>query len=357
MPDSKPRPSVLPAWSRCAAYDPKEEAGPAAQRGTIQHKCFEKIFKGAPDAKDLSMLDAAEAEGVIWASEYVKSWCENISAPIESEVPLTYTRAGEWEPTFEGTADLICSSNLFDLKTGEPHEYEYQMAAYALMMFQRNPELQFVLVHLLYSKVRSAVKWQISRIEAEKMVESVLKCRADPERRASPCDYCKWCANADTCPALSERALTVGAGRPDWALQQYHTSEITKPEEMSKALDLARALAAWCEGVEHRARKMIDEGAVIPKYGLSKRAGNRSIKDAKQALELAITQDMHPTAFASCCTVKVGELEKLMGKKQFAEVMAPVLTRAQDIWMLTREKEEKPKEPEPLPALSTEEAW
>lgn len=342
---SKARPSVFPAWAACACFDSKDEPGEAAQRGTIQHEHLERMLKGIHNG-GLSMLEPAEAEGVIWAAGYIKDWCAALEFPIESEVPIEYYASeDDFAPLYDGTADAICSSNLFDLKTGDPHDYEYQMYAYALGMFQRADKagqtLESVTCHLMYSRVRSAVRFLIQRDVAEAAIKEVLARRANPERTPRACSFCKWCTHAAYCGELNTAALAVAAGREDFKLENYHASEIVKPEEMAKALRMARFISAWCDAIEHHAKEMaIKNGEIIPGFCVSKKSGNRSIKDAVKAWELA---EVTPSTFLKCCSVKIGELEKTIGKKAMAEKLESVISRGGDVYFLTEEKTEKPK--------------
>lgn len=336
---SKPRPSIFPAWSACPCFDSNEEVGEAAERGTLQHKHLERWLKNDHDG-NMTDLEPVEAEGVIWARDYIREWCKDLGAPILSETKLAlYENPDDFESKliYEGTGDAICSSNLFDYKSGNYHNYEPQMFGYALCMFQRDPSLQFVMCHILYGKTRVASKFHIRKDAAEASIRHILAQRADPQRKPQACEYCVWCSHKAICGELNGMALTVASGREDWKLENYHASQIIKADEMAKALRLARFLASWCESVEHHAKVMaIKNGEVIPGFSVSSRAGNRFVKDLPMALGLS---GLTPDEFLKCCTAKIGELEKKLGKKKCAELLEPVIGRASEQYFLTEEKQ------------------
>ena len=335
-------PSAHPGIIQCPCYMGSSIAGEAAQRGTLQHEYLEELLTQPTRAKMLGLTDE-ERDGTEWAAKYVR---QHSHGAICCEERLEY-KESEWddEPTFFGTCDAYSinpkpvlgqkTANLFDLKTGEPHDYEWQMAAYAAMLCQKH-QLDEVVVHLMFSKIKDSTPYRIERWKAEQMVKHVLSLRNDPNKQPTPCDYCRWCANAGTCPALVERASTVAAGREDWALEQYHASAITDPAQMSKALKLARCIKEWAEAVEHHAKDMaIKRGEIIPGFAVSKRGGAKEITDARLAFAAS---GMEIDPFLECCNPRIGDLEKVL-KKDGMKKLENCIKRKPDQYFLVTEKE------------------
>jgi hypothetical protein len=258
--------------------------------------------------------------------------------PIEIETKVSVLDAGFQEITF-GFADIICGNLLIDLKTGEERDYRPQMAVYALGMMQRSGS-ESVGIVLVYSKARKTVEFCITRAEAEALVSSVAQAVADPNKKPSPCDYCGWCASVTECQALTERAVAVAKGREDWALVQYHSSKITEPAEMSKALELAKLLSKWCEAVEHMAIDMALSGKAIPGFKLKERSGNRKVVDIDGLFQaVGIPADK----FLSACSVSLTKLEEVSGlkKSDFDLTVESYTERGASSFSLAKEKAEK----------------
>jgi hypothetical protein len=159
---------------------------------------------------------------------------------------------------------------------------------------------------------------------------------ASGQAAPTPNPYCGWCARKLTCPAFNERVLEIARNREDWKLDHYHSSEITDPREMSKALDLAPLVEKWAESVRFHAREMaIKQGRSIPGYEVATRSV-RSIPDIAMAYKLA---QIPPDMFLQCCKITLGELEKAYAqgrnisiakaKTLMNEILAPVIVTSQ----------------------------
>lgn len=328
-------PSKQNAWAVCPCFDGDDKTSEAAERGTAQHEALAALLGDKP-LNPADDPDDDEIAGVLWAFDTITKIAGDQNMHVEVE--LEYIEEGQWEPLYTGTADVFTDSGLlFDLKTGHDHGYLPQMQAYGLALCQKLG-VDEVECYILFSRTKTVQHFNIDKEEALASVRAVLAARANPERQPVACHFCKWCAHAADCVALTGIALTVAGGRDDWKLEQYHASEIAKPSEMSKALKMARMIAHWAEAVEHRARELaIKEGVEIPGFRLWTRRGNRAITDPAKALELS---GLSPAAFLAACKVGITELEKRMGKKQFAAVMGPVVARAADVAILSENKEE-----------------
>ena len=329
--------------AQCAMF----ESGPpseAAQRGTRQHEALEQILSGSPQREKCLGLDSDEVEAVAWAAEYVQAHASD-GVPLQLEQRVALLDENFEEITF-GTADVWAAPDLFDYKSGEIRNYTEQVAAYALMLMERDG-LDHVNVHLLYGKYKKAVVTSMDRDTARGIIKGIIDRARDPERKPEPCDYCGWCSKAATCPALQERVGAVAAGRDDWALEQYHSSEITSPEEMGKALTLARQMKAWCESVEFHAKEMaIKQGIKIPGYKVAERAGRRECKNVAAAFPLV---GLPQEKFLGACSIQLSKLEteyaefngmkKAPAKRALNEKLVDVITQGRSSQFLTKEKE------------------
>lgn len=285
------RPSSMPAL----AVSPGFVSGPGgddADTGTLRHAALAALFRDQ-DPVPLSKLDTVDREGVEWAEEQIR-----LLAPLNDYSLVFETRdkftAPDFSTVIEGTPDCVCGPVVFDLKWRD-RNYIEQMACYALMTLKKGWDK--VTVHILYAATRRKVTMTFTQEEAEDYVQTVIDhVAAHPKPEdCTPSEYCGWCARALTCPVLISRSNAVVEGRPDWALEQYHSSKIESAEEMAKALTLARAVAAWCESVEHHAKEMvIKQGKMLPGFKLQYRQGKRVITSTVDAFPLVgIPQDQY----------------------------------------------------------------
>lgn len=332
------RPSKMPALAACPCYDSQEEAGEAAERGTFLHSIMEEWLRtGAqPSGRTITRLNDDEYHGIMWAVEYIKTIANG--APLELEQKMGfYLSPNDMDPLFEGTQDAGCQFHLFDLKTGDEHDYEFQMAAYAAMRCQRD-NINSIRVHILYSRTRQSHSYNITREDAELAICDIVQRAQDPSKKPTlgGCSFCKWCANAGTCPELKKGADAVTAGRDDWKLDTYHAHQISDPIQMAKALRMARMIKQWAEGVEHHAKEMVNkQGLLLPGFKLQRRQGVRTVTDTAQALLLS---GLSAEQFIACCTAKVGELEKALGKEGMQK-LETVLKRGPEQAFFVEEKE------------------
>lgn len=298
------RPSALPMLAVCPRYEGEDTTGNEdTQAGTLRHIALGRALSYDPDP--YRGLSEEDAEAVRWAKSYIftKAPTPTFALALEKKVnPLD----SEFQPLFPqgGTPDVVCGPYLFDLKTRE-RDYTAQMAAYALHMFQEGgwDKVEF---HLLFTQNKRAQVFTLTEDEATKIVNDILARVKDPQAEPVPCDYCGWCSKRLTCPALLKRVEAVAAARDDWGLSNYHASELTSPEEMGKALRLARCIKEWAESVEYHAKEMaIKQGVVPAGFKLQSRQGARFVASVADAFpRCGLPQD----EFLRACDLKFSAL-------------------------------------------------
>lgn len=348
------RPSALPMLAACPSW---ESSGGNADTdaGTLRHLYLKCLLSGCKFVTEsdwdgheggrLKALSGEDRAAVEWAAEYVR-----VKAPTSDHKLLLEHHVNpldaEFKPIFPngGTLDVDCGPVLFDLKWRE-RDYEAQMAAYALGMFQQDG-WQEIEVHLLFAETKRAQVFKLTEAGAEAIVNRIVAAVNDPNRKPNPCDYCGWCARRLTCPALLEKANAVIAGREDWKLEQWHGSKIESAEEMGKALCLARQLSDWCESVEFHAKEMALKKGMMPTgFKLQQRQGNRFVSSVSDAFPLAgLPQaeflkacDCKPSALFEAYAI-FNQLPKATAEKEVCRKLGDVLQHKQSTVSLVAEK-------------------
>jgi hypothetical protein len=299
-------------------------------------------------------LEPEDRESLEWAAGEIRQLCEG-AASGGVEQRLTYRRGGKGKAVFFGTGDVVAygpdgSAILIDLKTGEPRAHRAQLAGYAAAAFSENPELHTVTAWILFSRYRRAVSFTFTREEAVELVEGIVVQREDPERQPAPCDYCAWCANRMTCPALNARAVAVAEHREDWRGElpaEWHPSAIADPVQMSRALGLARFVSEWADAVKHHATELAKGGVEIPGYKLQERRGRKEVSDIAGAWTL-VEGTLEQPAFLRCCSLSLPKLAdavavasgipKARAEREVAERLAPVVMEGKPSVSLVKDR-------------------
>lgn len=312
-------PSSLSALEECACYVSDSRETPWSESGTDQHAVLAKMLAG--DDSGLAALEIEAREGVHWAAAYILGYAKK-ELRIEQRMSL---RDDNFNEITFGTADAFCpyekgdGVDVFDYKSGQLGNYEAQVSAYALMAMKASG-VHTATTHVLFGRFQKTFRFQITREEAQARLDGLISRVNQLGKTPEPCKYCDWCANALTCSALYERAEAVRAGREDWALEQYHVSNITDPAEMAKALKLAKAMTAWVAAVTFHAKDMASKGQMPPGFKWQDRQGARFVTDILVAYDaLGLPKDK----FMPLCSVAIGEIEKV-----FAETFKLTLAKA-----------------------------
>ena len=337
------RPSAHPAIAQCPQYEGDSIERDYSELGTKRHEAL-KMYneeEGLTDA--ISKLDPESQEGVIWASDYINTHTR--ATPVwEQTIAIGCGAEGDG---IKGTPDATDNiANIFDFKW-RIRDYKEQMAAYALGIMQAN-WLPAIKCHLLFGESKKAVTHYFTFAEAQKIVNDTIKF-GESGAPPNPCDYCNWCGKVKDCPAMLERANAITAAREDWKLEQYHSSEIQSPEDMSKALRLAREISKWCEAVEYHAKQLAVMNNGLPGYKIQERKGKRVITDISNACKLS---GIDPDKFIEACTVSMTKLEdlyletadftsKAAAKRELNEKLAAVIDNLPSSKSLVKEKTPK----------------
>ena len=264
------RPSNLPKLAVCPCYESNPVAGPAAERGTLLDTAFRAELLQTGDRRQISdKLTGDENAAVSWAVSMVRAMAgrERVLAR-EDDCRVAMLN-------LNGTADAIIPTRLmhFDLKTGVRRNYREQMAAYALGFMQAQFASSWS-AHLLFCDLREIETFRFTYEEAHAVVHGVVQAFNDPAKQPNPCEYCGWCAKADTCPA--RRALvaeTLPAADPGFDFDAV----VGDPEQLGRFL----AACAVVEDFRERAKKVAIErlktGGEVPGWRMVTRKGTEFV--------------------------------------------------------------------------------
>lgn len=336
-------PSSFPARSRCGKYTPDGGSRYSAS-GTSQHAIFASLFKGQLPLF-LDEVTDSEMEGLKWAKEQVELKSDS-DYPIEVERKLSYMNE-KMEPVYYGTVDIVNGPNkIFDLKAGEEHAYWAQMAGYALALMDEKGS-DWVDVVILYSRYKRIREYTIGRNSAEIALRDIIVKTEDPNAREVPNEFCDWCARMHECNAIHNRANIVSA-HMDWVAESFNPSKLDDPEELAKALTVARLLKKWAKKVEDKAQEDKYDEEPPPGFRWKRFSGRKSIKDTIAAHKRS-GLSMESILRASSITMSKLEEEyadglgvtKKAAKEVLAERMADIITTTKPYKTLEEVKNQK----------------
>lgn len=294
------RPSILPKLAACAKYVSNPVAGAAADRGTRMDEAFRAALMGKPitldDSEDQAAVDWAVATAHIYAG----------GQPVEAdEANLKVSVLG-----MEGTADAACFERGWsaDLKSGEIRNYHEQQAAYALGFMEREfcDEWQ---VHLFYADQRRVETLVFDRRSAEETVSRVIAKAKDELAKATPCEYCDWCAKRWSCATRLEPLSQLLFGAPD-KLDVPAISE--DPAMLGAVLAITHEVAkdgGLHDTLKTAAKVHLEAGRDVSGWGLTKGRETQTVDSvtvARWASELGILKVV--TAFGNMSLSKFSEL-------------------------------------------------
>lgn len=329
--DCKPKhaqfgPSSLKNRELCPGWRPDRNSDTsAADEGTMMHL--------AAETGDVSRLNAEQLDCV--------TKCLNYTAPYEKgalEI-LKETRLDILDGLTFGTADRVVirelpsnsrgqHAHLLDWKFGraaiDDAEYNRQGWAYLLGIFAKFPAVELVTVHFLVPRRDEILRHTFKRSDIpriELVIRTIIeRCKTFDETKdpsmLNPSEHaCLYCGAKGKCPKLHDSALTLAKKyAPLEVVDETHSSQITDPNEMAKALTLARILEKWCESVKKHANDFVNNGAEIPGYERAERAGTREINNPILALPV-LQEFLTPEEIISASKLSISKLEKFVSDK------------------------------------------
>jgi CRISPR/Cas system-associated exonuclease Cas4 (RecB family) len=359
MEHAKFSPSSFPARGKCARWipQPEKEETPDSptNRGRLGHLAVQSILacnndKNVPEECTHDEIGCAQ-----WAANYIKKNTSS-SRLVEQKVTIDL----DFEPWTFGTADVIDPPLrgkiiVVDYKAGAySKDYLLQVMAYALGAMQEH-DCEKARLLVLYGIDRKSIIVDTTYEECESTVlEMKDRCEHPEDYDYVPCEFCEWCGSHLTCEALTDKVQKVAAEYEDnFDLEEYHSSQITDPNQMAKGLYLASIVDKWAKSFKQHAKQMAMDGVEIPGYELSTRT-TRSIND-EDVPDVLRLSEFSSADFIACCDVKPAKIEKkladLAGLKSVTKKIKDkynslfgTLTQNKESIILQKQKSKKKKE-------------
>lgn len=281
------------------------------------------------------MLDMVPIYTEYCEGQLIAAKTENIFAVMEIEQKLNLT---EYVPDSFGTADCVIINDsvleVIDLKYGKGvpvyAEWNKQLMLYglgALRKYDTFYDIDTLKLTIVQPRINNISSFSISVEEINKWAEEELKPRAELAFRGEgelvAGDHCKFCAVKNKCRKLYEQQLEI-------AKYEFKEPRLLTDEEIVDVLHRAPQLTEWANSILAYAQdKAITENKIWPGFKLVEGRSIRKWVDEDTATQAIFARcpELSEDQVLETKLKTLTSIEKLIGKKRFADVLNDVVIK------------------------------
>lgn len=347
-------PSASHRWLHCPAAPRleegiKDEGSDYAAEGTLAHAyCAMKLknFLGLPtDGEKEEIAALQEKYGTGEMAEYTDTYATIVlekynaaraATPDTQLLVETRLDFSDYVPEAFGTADAIIIADgtmeVIDFKYGKgvkvsavenPQMMIYALGAYARFAFEyRIDNLRATIVQ---PRIDNLSEYEITVEELTAWAANVLTPAAEKaykgEGPQTPGAWCQFCKVKNQCRALASKCKEVVAVDP----------KLITPEELAKdVLPMVPIVKTWISGVEDFALAQALSGVQLPGWKIVEGRSVRKITDT-DSVAAVLTKNGYKQndIFKPVEMRTITDLEKLVGRKQFAAMCGEWINKPQ----------------------------
>lgn len=354
-------------WIECPPSARLEEqfpdaASPYAEEGTIAHALAEVRLRQALGERTRVSPKVTKSEHYNPAMEehiagYVTLVMERIAVHkthtadplIMFEQRLDFSR---WVPDGFGTGDVVIVSDLgvevIDLKYGQgvrvDAEGNPQLRLYGLGAYDRYRllyDIDKVFMTIVQPRLDSVSTEELSVAAllewAEEVVVPAAKLAYAGKGNFYPGEHCRFCRAKAVCRARAEANLEL-------ARYDFAKPETLTPEEIAEILtQIERDFKAWVSDIQDYALdQATNHGVKFPGWKLVEGRSNRKYAD-KDAVKTTLREAGYTDEQILKMDLKgITEIERLLGKKRFAELLSEYVVKPAGRPTLVPESDKRP---------------
>ncbi|MFD1203560.1 DUF2800 domain-containing protein [Sporosarcina contaminans] len=243
----------------------------------------------------------------------------------------------EWVPEGFGTGDVLILADgqleVVDLKYGKgvpvDAENNSQMRLYGLGAYDRYSmlyDIDRVRMTIVQPRLDSISSETLSAVDLLAWGENEVKPKAEMawngEGEFVPGSHCRFCKVAPVCRARAEENLKM-------AEYDFADPPTLSHDEIARILEQADELQKWAKDIAEYALEQAEKhGAKFDGWKLVEGRSNRKYTNPEAVAELLLEQEYEPAAIFKPQELKtITALEKELGKKVFAEVLADLIEK------------------------------
>lgn len=341
-------PSKAVRWCHCTPSArmeelmPEEQASDAALEGTTAHALAELVASDRIADADLAAYDLEMVDGAYLYKEAITA---NPGDTIYTERKLNLN----WlVPESYGTCDAIVTDvkpdgttdlYIYDYKYGKGVEVQaednYQLAIYAWgalhdrEIIPADTKVCNVIMTIVQPRIEGdkVKEWHLARTELEEWLARNVQEQAESAYMGNGetviGDWCRWCRAKAICRSQASRVPShLTALRPADALTE---------EEQARYLLYADDAIKWLKALQDYAtERATSEGKQWPGMMLAEGRSVRTWSDEEQALKSILDRtDLTEEQVYTRTPLTLSKLEKLLGKKAFAEAAGEYVIKPQ----------------------------
>jgi hypothetical protein len=363
-------PSSAHRWLTCTPSARLEDKYPdrgseAAREGTLAHALAELeltrelIFEGRMDPPFYQGTLAEIQKNPLYApamGEHIKDYvdfvaeryhaCQDPVIFLEHKIDLS-----EYVPEGYGTGDVVLIDHgtleLIDLKYGKGvlvgAEGNKQLKLYglgALRDFEFLYEIHTVRLTIYQPRIGNFSSWDISATELLAWAQNELKPKAkmawEGQGELQAGEHCRFCKAAAVCRANAEQHQKL-------ARHDFAPAPELSPAEIAEILRGADALKNWIKTVEDYAlAEALNNGAEWPGFKLVEGRSTRKYQDESYVAARLIESGYTPEDIFNRSVKGITEMEKLLGKKTFQEILGAMVIKPQGKPTLAPTEDKRP---------------
>lgn len=316
------------------------EPSTAAKEGTAAHALCEHKLKRAlkmRSKRPVSEFDSDEMEQctddyvsfILEQLAEVSKTCKDPVVLIEQHLDMT-----RWVPEGFGTGDCIIVADnklhIVDFKYGTgilvEAEHNTQMMLYALgalNIFENLYDFKEVSMTIFQPRRENVSTWTLSVDELKDWAEKELKPKAasafngDGEYCAG--EWCTFCRAANRCRARAEANLEL-------ARKEFMKPPLLSDEEVEEILGRLPALLKWANEIQaYASDAAINHGKKWNGFKVVLSNTTRKYKDERN-VEIRCNEFGYKDIYKKSL-ISPAEMERLMGKAKFKEIMSDLIYR------------------------------
>lgn len=347
-------------WTKCtpsAQLEQKfdDEPGLAAKEGTAAHALCEHKLKKAlkrRSKRPVSEFDSDEMEEctdayvkfIMDELEVAKQSCPDPLVLIEQHLDMT-----RWVPEGFGTGDCIIVSDdvlhIVDFKYGTGVLVEAnnnsQMMLYALgalNLFESLYDIKEVSMTIFQPRRENICTWTVPvdqlLLWAEKDLKPKAKKAYDGVGAFQPGSWCQFCRAANRCRARADANLKL-------AREEFKKPDLLDDDEIAEILAKLPDFQKWANQIQDYASDAaINHGKEWKGFKVVQGRSIRKYKDEEAVAEICKEngyEDIYKTSL-----ITITEMEKLMGKKQFKDLLSSQIYKPEGKKVLVPESDKRP---------------
>lgn len=343
----------------------EDQGSEYAKEGTLAHSVAElklqKYFmKGIGPKKFKAAMDKFK-ESEYWQDEmdkYTDLYFDEIKKRALAYKDLPYVNIEErvnfshWVPEGFGTCDCIMiyddTMQVIDLKYGKgvpvspeknPQLMLYGLGAYyAYLMFY---DIKKVKLTIIQPRLDSILDWEVSiedLLEFGEKIRPIADEAFHGSKKLKEGEHCRFCKAKSRCPARASKMFNaVEELKP---VMEKDLALISNGD-ISKYLKETIGLIAWIKDLEDEALKSILAGEEIPGYKAVEGRSNRAFVDQDKAFEILQESGFDEAMLYERKPLSLSKLEKLVGKKEFGEILKGQIIKPQGKPTLVEESDKR----------------